>query len=202
LGFSSHISTDLVPWILSGLRLIHFGGIILGVGAATLLDLIIFRFALSRRIREEHIRIVIFSSKVISIGLVLLWFSGLGFLTYYWFFDAIKLQNPKLLAKIIIVGVLTLNAFLVHYFVLPQVRIQIGQRLLEGLSKFHCFLLILIGTISAISWYIPLILGIVPQFNNVVPAEVILADYSMLVFSVNIIIQIALVIRFYSTEQR
>ncbi len=193
---------ELAPWILTGLRLVHFGGIILGVGAATLLDLIILRFTLTGLIKEEHIRIVVFSSHVIAIGLILLWLSGIGFFIYYWAFDPTKMTNPKLVAKVIIVGVLTLNALLVQYFVLPQVSIQIGQRLLDGLSQLHCYLMILIGTISAISWYVPLILGIVPQFNNVIPAELILADYAILVLSVNVIIQIALVIKFYTREHR
>lgn len=196
---SGYLSLELIPWIRSGLRLVHFAGIILGVGAATLLDLIIFRFALTRQIEETHIRIIIFSANIILTGLVLLWFSGIGFFVYYWLFDPPKIDNPKLLAKVIIVSVLTLNAFLVHYFVLPQVRIQTGQYLLEGLSRFHCFLLIMIGTISAISWYVPLILGIVPQFNNTIPAEVILASYAALILSVNVIIQIALVIIHFSS---
>ena len=191
------MNSDLVPWILSCLRMIHFGGIILGIGAATLLDLIIFRFAVSKVILEEHISVVVFSSHIITIGLALLWFSGIGFFVYYWFFDPVKMLNPKLLAKIIIVGVLTFNAFLVHYFVLPQFTIQIGQRLLEGLSRFHRFLMILIGTISIISWYAPLILGIVPQFNKVIPAELILMYYAILIVFVNVILQTVLVIKFY-----
>jgi hypothetical protein len=196
------ISLELVPWIRSGLRLVHFAGIILGVGAATLLDLIIFRFVMTRRIEETDIRIIVFASHVIMVGLALLWVSGLGFFVYYWFFDPSKIPNPKLVAKIIIVSVLTLNAFLVHSFVLPQITIQIGQYLLDGLSKFHCFLLIAIGTISAISWYVPLVLGIVPQFNNTIPAEVILASYAVLVLSVNVIIQIALMIIPYQPRRQ
>jgi hypothetical protein len=189
-----YISLELVPWIRSGLRLVHFAGIILGVGAATLLDLIIFKFAMSRRIEENSIRIIIFSSYVIVTGLALLWISGIGFFIYYWLFDPVKIGNPKLLAKVIIVGVLTLNAFMVHSMVMPQIKVHVGQHLLDGLSRMHCFLLVLIGTTSAISWYVPLILGIVPQFNNTIPFEVILACYAMLIFSVNVIVQLAVII--------
>lgn len=193
-----YLSLEIVPWIRSGLRLVHFAGIILGIGAATLLDLIIFRFVLTRRIEESYIRVIIFSSHIITVGLVLLWISGVGFFIY----DTTNMDNPKLLAKIIIVTVLTLNAFLVHLFVLPQVEIQIGQHLFDGLSKWHCFLLILIGTISAISWYVPMILGIVPQLNNTIPSEIILASYSALILSVNVIIQIVLVIIQHQRENR
>ena len=188
------MDVELIPWIRTGLRLVHFAGIILGVGAATLLDMIILRFVITRLVEESHIKIIIFASHIITAGLALLWISGIGFLIDYWLFDPTKLPNPKLVAKIIIVAVLTLNAILVHYFALPQIKMQIGKYFLGGLSRFHCFLLILIGTISAISWYVPLILGIVPQFNNTIPAEVILASYAALVFSVNVVIQIVLVI--------
>jgi hypothetical protein len=188
------ISLEPIPWILSGLRLVHFAGIILGIGAATLLDLVIFRFVLTKRIEKNHISIIIFSSHVIITGLVLLWISGIGFFVYYWLYDPPKIDNPKLVAKVIIVGMLTLNAFLVHFFVLPQVTTQIGQRLLDGLSKSRCFFLIFIGTVSAISWYVPLILGIVPQFNNTIPTGIILASYAALVLSVNVVAGIVVII--------
>lgn len=185
---------SVVPWIRSGLLLVHFAGIILGVGAATLLDLIIFRFVLTKRIEEAYISIIEFSSNIITIGLCLIWLSGIGLLIYYGFVDPLKIDNPKLFAKFIIVGVLTLNAFLVHHFVMPVVEIQIGQHLLDGLSRLHRFFLILIGTVSAVSWYVPLALGIVPQFNNVVPVDVILIGYAIIILLVNIIIQITLTI--------
>jgi len=189
------------PWILSGLKLGHFAGIIFGIGAATLLDFIILRFVVLGRILPSVIRIVEFSSKFVTVGLVLLWLSGVGFFVYYGFYDPSKLSNPKLVAKVIIVGVLTVNAFFIHCFVLPQISEQLGRRLLDGLSQFHCTLLLMIGTISVISWYVPLVLGIVSQLNNVA-AERILADYSMLVILVNLAIQTVMVIYLYGTNSQ
>jgi hypothetical protein len=180
-------------WIRTGLRVVHFCGLVLGVGAATLLDLIIARFVLMRGISYEHVYVVDFSSKVVTIGLGLLWISGIGFLIHYGVFDPAKLQNPKIWAKIAIVAVLSINGLLVHYFVLPRIRNQVGKRLLDGLSPFDCSLVLLAGTVSAISWYVPLILGAIPQFNFVVPAEVILASYATLVLAVNAVIHCAIV---------
>jgi hypothetical protein len=189
-----YVTLEPVAWIRTALRLVHFAGIILGIGAATLLDLIVFRFVLSRRIEDNSIRIIIFSSYVIMTGLALLWVSGLGFFVYYYFFDPTKIANPKLVAKIVIVGVLTLNAILVHSVCLPEIKRQTGLYLLEGLTRLQSILLVAVGTISAISWYVPLLLGIVPQFNNTIPSEVILAVYAILIVSVNIMVQIMLVI--------
>jgi hypothetical protein len=176
-------------WIRTGLRIVHFCGLVLGVGAATLLDLIIARFILMRGISYEHVYVVDFSSKVVTIGLGLLWISGIGFLVHYAAFDPAKLHNPKIWAKIAIVAVLSINGLLVHYFVLPRIRNQVGKRLLDGLSPFDCSLVLLAGTVSAISWYVPLILGTIPQLNFVVPAEVILSGYAVLVLAVNTAIQ-------------
>ena len=176
-------------WIKTGLRVVHFCGLVLGVGAATLLDLIIARFILMRGISYEHVYVVDFSSKIVTIGLGLLWISGIGFLIHYGVFEPAKLQNPKIWAKIAIVAVLSVNGLLVHYFVLPHIRNQVGKRLLDGLSPFDCSLVLLAGTVSAISWYVPLILGAIPQLNFVVPAEVILSSYAVLVLAVNAVIQ-------------
>jgi hypothetical protein len=188
-------------WIRTGLRVIHLCGLVLGVGSATLLDLIIARFILMRGISHEHVYIVDFSSKVVAIGLGLLWISGIGFLFHYGIFEPAKLQNPKIWAKIAIVAVLTINGFLVHHFVLPRLRNQVGKRLLDGLSPFDCSLVFLAGTVSVISWYVPLILGAIPQLNYVVPAEVILSSYALLLVAVNTVMQvaIALFLRRYST---
>ena len=180
-------------WIGTGLRVVHFCGLVLGVGAATLLDLIIARFILTRGISSEHVYVVDFSSKIVTIGLALLWISGIGFLIHYGVFEPAKLQNPKIWAKIAIVAVLSVNGLLVHYFVLPRIRNQVGKRLLDGLSPIDCSLVLLAGTVSVISWYVPLILGAIPQLNYVVPAEVILSSYALLLIAVNTVIQGAIV---------
>jgi hypothetical protein len=180
-------------WIRTGLRVVHLCGLVLGVGAATLLDLIIARFILMRGISFEHVYVVDFSSKIVTIGLGLLWISGIGFLIHYGVFEPAKLQNPKIWAKIAIVAVLSVNGLLVHYFVQPRIRNQVGKRLLDGMSPFNCSLVLLAGTVSVISWYVPLILGAIPQLNYVVPAEVILSSYALLLIAVNTVIQGAIV---------
>jgi hypothetical protein len=184
-------------WIRTGLRVVHLCGLVLGVGSATLLDLIIARFILMRGISYEHVYVVDFSAKVVTIGLGLLWISGIGFLLHYGLFEPAKLQNPKIWAKIAIVAVLTINGFLVHFFVLPRIRKQVGKRLLDELSPIDCSLVLLAGTVSTISWYVPLILGAIPQLNYVVPAEAILSCYALLLTAVNTVIQGAIAIAFF-----
>jgi hypothetical protein len=171
------LSPEAAMAVKSGLRVLHFLGLVLGLGAATLLDLIFLRFLATRQVSPEHFQIVEFSSKVVSFGLVLLWISGLGFLLHYGAFDPAKLGNEKVWAKMAIVGILTLNGVFIHRAVLPVVHRNIGRSLFDGLGRRQRSLLLVSGVVSGTSWYVPLLLGSIPQLNFVVPAWIILATY-------------------------
>ena len=171
------ISSEPGTVLKSGVKLVHLLGIAIGLGAATVLDLVIVRFLVTRRIARESAAVVVFCSKIVTAGLVLLWLSGLGFLVHYSVFDPEKLGNPKIWAKIAIVGVLTLNGIFIHQIVLPLVKARIGQSLFAGLGARQRIILLASGTVSATSWYVPLILGALPQFNFVLPATTILLAY-------------------------
>ena len=171
-------SAEAAALLKTGGRVIHFIGLVLGLGAATVLDLIILRFLIAGKVADEHASIVEFSSKIVTAGLALLWLSGIGFLLLYGLFDPVKLGNQKIWAKIAIVGVLTLNGVFIHHSILPLIRARVGRSLFDGLPSRQRMLLVTSGTVSATSWYVPLLLGAVPQLNFVVPATVILAAYA------------------------
>ena len=166
--------------VKSALLALHLLGLVLGLGAATMLDLIIVRFVGSRTVTHEYWSVISLLSKAVTGGLVLLWISGIGFLTHYAFFNPTLLTNPKIWAKITIVGVLSLNGVFIHRVVLPLVRQQVGGPLFEGLTNFQRSCLLASGAISGMSWWIPLGLGAFPQLNFTVGAETILAIYALL----------------------
>jgi hypothetical protein len=174
------LSPEFASALKSGLRVTHFIGLVLGLGAATLLDLIILRFLAIQQVSEESCQIVEFSSKVVTVGLALLWITGFGFLLHYGLFDPAKLGNQKIWAKMAIVGILTLNGMFIHRSVLPLVRRNIGRSLFDGLSGRQRSLLLASGVVSGTSWYVPLLLGSIPQLNFVVPAWIILAAYGVM----------------------
>jgi hypothetical protein len=192
----THFFSDPILLSRVGLRFVHFCGLVIGLGAATLLDLIIVRFAITRIISEDYVRIIEFSSKVVSVGLGLLWLSGIGFLVHYGLFDPAKLWNPKIWAKISIVVILTINGIFVHSYVLPALRDQMGRSLFEGISRSQRSFLLSSGAVSAISWYVPLMLGAFPQFNFIVPAWVILVGYFVIVASAAVAAQAAVAMMF------
>lgn len=163
------------------LRFLHFVGLAVGLGGATLLDLMLLRFFVRRQVCVEHVEIFEFSSKIINAGLKLLWLTGLGFLLHYSLCDPIKLQNPKLHAKLAVVVILTLNGVFIHMTVLPHLRRQIGRTLFHGTGGLQRSVFFASGAVSAVSWYTPVVLGVFSQLNFSVPATQILVGYLVLV---------------------
>lgn len=163
------------------LRFLHFVGLAVGLGGATLLDLMLLRFFVRQRVCAEHVEIFEFSSKVINTGLKLLWLTGFGFLLHYALFDSVKLQNPKVHAKLAVVVILTLNGVFIHMMVLPHLRRQIGRTLFHGTGWLQRSVFFTSGAVSAVSWYTPVVLGVFSQLNFSVPATQILVGYLALV---------------------
>ena len=173
--------TDPAGTVKTGLRFVHFIGLALGLGGATLLDLMLLRFFLRSRIGEETFDVFRFSSRTIEIGLLVLWLSGLGFLLFYALHDPGKLTNPKVHAKFVIVSLLTLNGIFIHRHILPAIQAQIGKTLFEGLGPAERRIFVLSGAVSVVSWYLPVVLGVFSQLNYAVPAVGILSVYLLLI---------------------
>jgi hypothetical protein len=174
------LSLDPVAAIRTGLRIVHFIGLALGLGAATVLDLMIFRFFINGKVTSEQWAVFHFGSRIVNAGLVILWITGFGFLAYYAAFEPVKVGNEKVWAKMMIVLILTINGFFIHSVILPKVKAQIGRSLMEGMSTAQKSVLLTSGAISATSWYVPLLLGALPQLNFVVPMTTILFAYALI----------------------
>ena len=147
------------------LIMLHLIGLALGVGAATLLDLVIIRFMVFGKISREHVRIVHTSAQVVAIGLTLLWASGLGFLLFYYLYAPANLTNEKIYAKMVIVLVLTINGYVIHRHILPLIKQNVGRPLFSGVSDKQRRVMLAAGAISATSWYVPLALGVLRELN-------------------------------------
>lgn len=159
------------------LLFLHLIGLALGLGSASLVDLLVLRALIRRRFEPAEVCFVRFASAVVTAGLALLWLSGLGLLACYSAFDLAALQNPKLWVKILVVAVLSLNGLAIHAFALPLIGRQAGRGLFDGVTRMNSCLLLATGTVSATSWYVPLFLGIAKPLNFVVPAAPLLLAY-------------------------
>ncbi len=149
----------------TALIMVHLIGLALGVGAATLLDLLIMRFMVFGKISREHVGIVHISAQVVTVGLILLWASGIGFLAYYYFYNPTNLTNQKIYAKMAIVLALTINGHLIHHYVLPLIKQNVGRRLFNGITDRQRMVMLTAGVVSVTSWYIPLALGVLRELN-------------------------------------
>lgn len=188
-----HFTDDLAGTLRAALRFAHFIGLAIGLGGAMLLDLMLLKFLVPRRITEDAAQIFASAAQVVDLGLKILWLSGFGFLMHYAIYDPAKLANPKLYAKLTIVAILTINGWFIHSIILPVLRGQIGKPLLTGIGRGLHMAFILSGAISVASWYSPVILGVFWQFNGDVPAVTIL--YCYLIFVTLTVVAIGLGLR-------
>src|SRR5882724_1881112 len=160
----------------------HLIGLTIGLGGATILDIIMLRLGIQgKAIAQSDVNIVALVSKLVTWALVALWVSGIGFEIQSWFVSPEIMANPKVYAKLAIVVILTVNGMVLHSRVLPIVYRRVGQPLFDGLHGRELNLMLSCGTISMFSWYIPFFLGIAREMNFVVPASYILAAYGAIV---------------------
>jgi hypothetical protein len=169
-----HIKTFLV--------MIHLFGLTLGVGGATVIDLVFLRLIVRGiAVKRTHANFVILISKLVTFALIMLWVSGIGFEIQYWFVSPELIPNPKVYAKLTIVTILTINGFVLHARVLPMFYESIGRPLFDDLRSKKQIFMIVTGTVSMFSWYTPFFLGVAREMNFVVPAWWILSAYASLV---------------------
>jgi hypothetical protein len=176
------------------MRFLHFISLALGIGGATILDFIILKFFFNNTIKQDQINFFNFTSKIINYSLIAVWITGIGFLIQYYYFDPVKLTNPKIYMKLTVVTILTLNGIFIHYAILPTINKQVGKTIFEGLDENKKFLFSLSASISATSWYTAVALGAFSQLNFKVPYSVLLFTYftiMMVIFvSINAVMSI------------
>jgi hypothetical protein len=191
-AYTQLFTEDPIATIKTALRFAHFGGLALGLGAATMLDLFLVRFFVRNEIEPENWKLVNFSASIVNIGLIVLWATGIGFIVHYALFDPMKLTNEKIWAKLTIVSVLSINGMFIHAVILPRLKQQLGRTLFDGMSRFQRSAFIVSGAVSVVSWYVPVVLGAFPQLNFKVPATVILLAYGAILLAMTVIMHVVI----------
>jgi len=165
---------------------LHLLGMCFGLGGATMLDLWILRWMRKGSLPAEIGRIFHFISEAVTIGLCLLWLSGLGFLALYAMESPEKFENPKLWAKVIVVIVLTINGLIIHAFVLPEALRDLSRPLLFGVSRTRAALFLASGAISGVSWYTAFAFGLFRELNNSVTLTLLVIMWLTLIVAASI----------------
>ncbi|MGB7286661.1 MAG: hypothetical protein WBC71_07010, partial [Salaquimonas sp.] len=99
------------------LLILHVAGLVAGLGGTLFLDLYLLRYLYHRPLTLHVFELLEFGGKIVSMGLVTLWISGIGFLFYYWAQVPENLSNPKIWAKLSVVCILSLNGLAIHRLV-------------------------------------------------------------------------------------
>ena len=167
--------------------LAHVTALAVGMGGALLLDGYLFGYLYRRAVTEHVAELATLGGRAIAAALAVLWLSGFGFLLQYALENPEKLANPKLWAKVSIVAILTANGYLIHRTILARVQTCIGKPLLAGLSLATAQPILMLGTISGVSWLTAFVLGMVRELNDVVAAPKILTVYVALLVATNMI---------------
>lgn len=133
----------------------HIIGVALGVGGATMSDVLFLTSISDRRFDKSELRLLKIASKVVTGGLVLLAITGIGF-----FFVGTE-TSPRFWAKFTIVMIAALNGNIMHTLLFPLFEKCATERtnLLATDFTRYAPLMVTAGTVSAISWYTALILG-------------------------------------------
>lgn len=148
--------------LLDAARAAHLIGLALGLGLAFCADLLALR-ALSTPIAERDVWLLRSLHRVILGGLLLLWISGLYILYLRTGFDPAKF-SPKLMAKLVVVTLLSLNALSISLHAIPGFAAQTG-RTFGAFPPALRLRLALIAGLSASCWLTALALGAFSQLK-------------------------------------
>lgn len=158
---------------LTFLKIMHLTGLMAGFGGALYTDYLMITRGIFRPLRRNTINEIKHLSHFVTFGLLLLWASGVALALENVNANPEFLNNDKFWAKILIVSVLTLNGFFIHFYVLKEAQKSLNKRLLIDSSLPVVIILAMCGSVSFISWVTPFILGKAPEFSYVIPFELI-----------------------------
>jgi hypothetical protein len=169
----------------------HIFGAVLGAGAAFVSDALFFASARDRVFRTTELRFLRICSTFVWIGLGLLLISGALLFSLD---PAGYLASDKFLIKMVVVLTLTVNGVIFHVSHIPRLMRHEGEHYpsSEEFRRAKPFL-IASGTVSATSWALALVLGLLPT----IPIPFLYALVLYLTFEVvAVILSIAVVRRF------
>ena len=135
----------------------HLFGFALGVGGATVSDVLFFKFLKDFKITKPEHQILSIMSQVVWVGVVIAVITGIGL--YLPEMEALN-QSSKFLLKVVAVSVIIINGAALNLLVSPRlIKMSFSDSL--QVRRAHSFrkLAFALGAVSFISWYTAFILG-------------------------------------------
>jgi len=155
----------LADFFIDFARFTHFIGLALGIGAGSFADFSLLR-KLDKEITQCDLNNLEIIHKMVWVGLGFLWVSGLGLLYARTGFDP-ALFSPKLIMKLMVVAILTVNAVMLGTIAMPILKRSLNKTYLSFALEDKAQLCLL-AALSIASWMSGLILGI---FSALRPAN-------------------------------
>lgn len=157
---------------------LHVLGMSLGLGGATITDVLFFRFLKDFRVSDKENEVFRILSQILWFALFIMILSGVGLFLP----DSERLlASPKFLVKMIVVAVIVLNGAILNILIAPRiVKICFGGSHNREAGELHRLrhVAYALGAISIISWYSAFILGLLPA--NLLPFLPLLGAYALL----------------------
>lgn len=131
----------------------HLIGVALGMGGATITDILFFNFLRDFKISRKEAEVMRILSNVIMVALGILYLSGIAL----FFSDpAVFMQSSAFISKALIVVVITINGIAMHKFVAPfMVKFSFVRHPTKSHRTMHRMRAVAfaMGAISFTSWY-------------------------------------------------
>lgn len=131
---------------------LHFIGLLLGAGGATITDIIFVTTVRKRHANHTLQTIMEVTSSVVLIGYLILLFSGVGLITTG------SHPSDRFWAKMVMVGIVGMNGFFAHVVTFPRLSRAMTSRSTDVTTNF-VHQLSVTGGISIVSWYGAIIAG-------------------------------------------
>lgn len=154
----------------------HILGVILGMGGATITDILFFNFLRDFTISKKEAEVMRIISNVIMIALGVLILTGVAlFLS-----DVARYSvSAPFLAKSLIVAIVAINGITMHKFIAPHmVKLSFIQHPFSALHSIHTLRKISfgMGAISFVSWYSVFFIAMLKSY---IPASASLVEILM-----------------------
>ena len=150
---------SLLSFYRSPILILHLLGAALGLGAATVTDILFFRFLKDFRVSEWEANVLSMLSQVIWFALVVVVVSGVGL----YLSDAERLnESSKFLVKTIVVLAIIINGAFLNLLISPRmIKISFGTEHNHEAGELRRLrrLAFALGAVSLVSGYMAFILG-------------------------------------------
>lgn len=153
----------LLVWLQKPILILHLLGFALGVGGATISDILFLKFLKDFQISEEEDKILRTMSQIVWVGLLIVIISGVGLFIPN---SAELLGSSKFLVKMTAVLIIIINGSFLNLILSPRIlRLDLNTGI--EVKKAHMMrkIAFALGGISFVSWYIAFILGVLKHVD-------------------------------------